>query len=313
MMLARQNELIDLQAQLAESARRSALIMEQTAILDEIDEELDRLPGFDTMRIGVYETTLPRLSERLEGRIIALSKSLRPYRYLDGGRLIEQSQSPERGQLLLALLRSRIDIRDLLMEADFTAADLSGAKLSQFHLEIPVPSVFEDMPGPMFQLLSRANFRGARIDYSRLRSVDLTMAIFDESRIWQTDFGGSWIQDGSFKNAIIDYTTFRKTNLMRARFDGARLSNVSFSGTNLRGASFRNAKLFEVDFTADSLGTAANVNEHDLCEASHFHRVRFPPRLLVAMARLKHCAEKLRKSGLLPDEISERNRGEAVH
>jgi hypothetical protein len=49
------------------------------------------------------------LSDDIIARIADLSLSLKPYRYLEGDSLSEKEISPERGQLLLTLIRTKLD------------------------------------------------------------------------------------------------------------------------------------------------------------------------------------------------------------
>lgn len=92
-----QVERLDQQNQLAEASRRAALINELTAILTEIDEELDSSDKADE-KMGDIENPSPGksatyisegvdLSKRLVWRIVALSRSLQPYRFLEGENL----------------------------------------------------------------------------------------------------------------------------------------------------------------------------------------------------------------------------------
>lgn len=153
-LVQQQNQYIIEQNVLQESARRSALVFELSSILDEIDEELDDA-GIEKgaiqtrgkndeagskpiegrpRRRDIDNPPLYRLSARLTGRIVALSRSLRPYRFLDdNGVLQEKSLSPERAQLLLSLMDSGIDMEEINHSAvTFNQADLRGADLSEF-------------------------------------------------------------------------------------------------------------------------------------------------------------------------------------
>jgi len=93
-----QNKRIEQQTFLQEAERRSSLVFLFNNVLDKIDQELKD-------QKGITDT----LSEPLIGRITALSKALKPYRYLDGDEIIEKPISPERGQLLISLIGCNLD------------------------------------------------------------------------------------------------------------------------------------------------------------------------------------------------------------
>lgn len=74
-LLHNQNFRLEQQTYLQEADRISSLIFLMGNLLDAIDEELKT----DIGRRGVGD-----LSPQIVGRVVALSKSLRPYRYLSG-------------------------------------------------------------------------------------------------------------------------------------------------------------------------------------------------------------------------------------
>ena len=92
-------------------------------IMDKVDEELTKDWNGDKKR---------NLSPQLIGRIAALSQSFRPYRFWQDSMLIEKPFSPERGQLLLALIKSELDTmtyKRIYDETTFDQAYLDGARL----------------------------------------------------------------------------------------------------------------------------------------------------------------------------------------
>lgn len=204
-LLESQNEKLDAQTgllnqqnMLAEASRRSALIFELTDILNELDEEIDLAeiettaaisaeldrgtmqrsdyknddtndsnlrPHHNRRSIGTPRK-LFRVSGRLTGRIVALSRALRPYTYLDSdGNEIPEPLSPERGQLLLSLVYSGVDMEDINHEVPwFYQADLEGANLSK-----------QDLTHTKLQgaNLKDADLSGAILEYVRLDNADL--------------------------------------------------------------------------------------------------------------------------------------------
>ena len=136
-LISRQNELIAQQNQLSEASRRAGLMYELTSILDKIDKEMDaanieraamnvkqrhtqEYKDEEHKRRANRRSIQPRdrekyqFSERLAGRIVALSRSLSPYRFLErDGQTTPRPLSPERGQLLLSLLETGADLEEL--------------------------------------------------------------------------------------------------------------------------------------------------------------------------------------------------------
>lgn len=203
--LSAQNRLLETQNQLSESTRRAALVQELSDILNEIDEELDE---FDRVRDS---TVLPRLTPRLEGRINALSRSLRPYQFLEeGGFLTETPISPERGQLVVSLLESGIDLSNIWRIGNFLYSDLNDAELAD-----------KDMSGAILfgSRFRRANLKNAILAGAQLHQVDFTDANlagtdFRQAQLFSTDFSGALLPEARL---------FDGANLISARFVGARV------------------------------------------------------------------------------------------
>src|SRR5688500_2721454 len=119
-LLEKQNELFEVQNKrveqqtfLAESNRRAALVFELSNILDKIYEELDSTVTFQRGNNNVVVSEMSgektKLTDKLEARIIGVSRSLKPYRYLDEeGELIPRPLSPERAQLFVSLASSNV-------------------------------------------------------------------------------------------------------------------------------------------------------------------------------------------------------------
>ncbi|HEY0016900.1 MAG TPA: pentapeptide repeat-containing protein [Longimicrobium sp.] len=273
--LTRQTELIDRQTELAESARRSALIFEQTAILDKIDEEMGSLTVADSGK--------PRLSLRLEGRIIALSRSLRPYRYLDGNKLTPIALSPERGQLLTALMNSQIDMSHVLTQANFQYSDLPGIRFRDFDL------------GQKMMVVSKMTVL-----------ADSTIILrADEISLAGSNFRSSLLEDGSFKLVRFEGADFRNASLNSVNFEEAKLTGASFSYATLIGVNFTDANLQHAVFEgARMINTTINLGRHNevrtlgarLCRASSIESSLISAVLLTEMATDSECAQKLRNN-----------------
>lgn len=212
-----QVDRLDQQNQLSEASRRAALINELTALLTEIDEEMDQFE----QRSGLQPKRAPRagegptfvrdgvpLTKRLVWRVVALSRSLKPYRFLDGSALSPSELSPERAQLLISLVASGIDMKDILRMGSFESSYLKGAELS---------NVF----------LSDAKISGSSFVNANLIQSNLSEAI---------------ARDADFSRAVLFNVDMTKADLQRSIFIGARmpephqLSDAKLNGANLDGA-----------------------------------------------------------------------------
>lgn len=209
-----QVDRLDSQNQLSEASRRSALINELTAILNEIDEEIDfagttdrELEETNDRKAGQGADFVPAgfvLSDRLIWRITALSRSLQPYKFLENERLSAKAYSPERAQLLVALVASGVELKDIWSRGIFDAAYLRGAEL---------PNI---------------NLRDIKLNYSTLEDANLIVS----------DLSNCWCREVKFDNSMLQLVNFTNAILNGSSFQNARLPDAHF---------FRNAKLDSVD------------------------------------------------------------------
>lgn len=264
----RANQLLDRQNFLLESDRRSALVYELSAILDEVDEELDateaRLAAspYQTVQgllehvskdlknkdgstaygainsdaaaqqvlaVHGYELYLPEdqdtaylqpaLSARLAGRIIAIDKAFRPYKYLDAdGNLIPSPTSPERGQLLISLIESGIHLEHIIQKGDFAFADLQGANIAS-----GIPSEFYLTPQLNLRSISLAS---AKVAQARFFHVDLTAAYFTNSDMTAATFERCRLHECDFRGALMQNTVFVDSNLTGTKLAAASVLNA---------------------------------------------------------------------------------------
>ncbi len=234
-LLTQQNELmrhqtkrLDQQTYLQEAERRGSLIFLMGNILDALNQEL----RYDLGTPGVRD-----LSPQLIGRIIALSNSLRPYRYLDGDSLIAHELSPERGHLLLSIISSEIDrgsLRRIYRSADFSSADLRNAVLSGEY--------FEGIN------LANANLNGATLDDANLSSANLSGAEMNEAIMPRAT-----LRDARFRQTQMRNVNLAFADLSRANFAGADLSRATLNGANLNGAHFNKTQLQKSNWTGATL------------------------------------------------------------
>ena len=221
LLLQSQNYRLDQQTYLQEADRRSSLIFLMGNLLDAMDRELKS----DVGQPGVRD-----LSPQIIGRVVALSKSLRPYRYLESDSLVARELSPERGQLLLSIVNSEIDnssLHRIFRFSDFSFADLKGAVLSGEYL--------------------------SGINLSR---ADLANATLDETDLSRADLSGADLSESVLARANLREARFRQSNLTNAYFESADLRQANFYEANMRHSNLAGAKLQQAHFTKADLSKA---------------------------------------------------------
>ncbi|MFN0037280.1 MAG: pentapeptide repeat-containing protein [Saprospiraceae bacterium] len=221
LLLQNQNFRLDQQTYLQEADRRSSLIFLMGNLLDAMDKELKS----DIGQPGVRD-----LSPQIIGRVVALSKSLKPYRFLENDSLVARELSPERGQLLLSIVNSQIDnssLRRIFQFADFSASDLKGAVLSGEYL--------------------------SGINLSR---ADLADATLDETDLSRADLSGADLSNAVLARANLRESRFRQSTLTKAYLESADLSQANLYGATMRGANLAGAKLQQTHFTNADLSGA---------------------------------------------------------
>lgn len=282
--VAEQTELLRQDVQLAEASRNAALAPQIVEIAADLGAAAaTAMAGFDSPTVNVLNPATD-LDRALILRIVTLSRSLRPYRFLDlGTRLndrfdglrvamaaqadrlpatyarmaaafgwtpprlaadvIDRPASPERGQLLDALLAG--GVRDLNL-LTFGGLDLAYAYLQAAEIGL-------------------VQFHHARLSYADLSGGWITEA----------DFGGATLVNARFRNAVILRSTFAPLDAARVRppfraadapfptfasgadFAGAVIRDSSFAGATLTAAVFDGALLAGVDMTGAELSAAS--------------------------------------------------------
>ena len=247
-LISEQNRLLNIQSNLVEGQRRASQIFELTSILDELGRErqnwlISRSPEQQSCyeqrlatgrhpnatnlrpppRSPLPKTPPGESSQRAKfcpnassftpsnatiGRISALSRSLRPYKYLAveaeepndetnaPQELVEDARSPERAQLLIALINADFDT-NLLNDSGvvFDYADLSGLPITDKKIQ--------------YKSLRNAYFEKADLSYSDFSGTDFSNAQFYSATIIGTEFKNAILPNPSaFQDAnfIGDYT-----------------------------------------------------------------------------------------------------------
>lgn len=230
-LILNQNVRLDQQVQLDEGNRRSSFVFLMSNVMDKIDEELKNAPSGSR-----------QLSEELIGRIAALSQALLPYRYLENDELTPGPLSPERGQLLFALVNSLLD--ETTYDKIFEKSNFSYAELKQ------------------------ANFSEAYLRNVNLEHAHFPDAVFTNANLEYAKLEGANLSDTHFENVF-----FGGAQLQQASLRGSEIVNVDFSNANLVGVDFRQARI-NGNFSAcllDGVRLDSAEIEFALLEDAHFH------------------------------------------
>ena len=224
-LLVRQNELIKEQSYLSEAARRSSLVFMMSNIMDKVDEELRREGVSDE---PYHESR--KLSDVTIGRIAALSQGMKPIKYLENGKLTDEAYSPERGQLLLSLVNSKLDTietyRKVFEGTLFDEIELRNAKLDN-------------------SFLSKINIKNANLAGINLQNTIANKIIISESNLNNADLKGVLMPESNFKGTDLSYAIMSDTNLKDSDFGNCNLSYAKMFKSNLAGSNFVGANLKE--------------------------------------------------------------------
>lgn len=218
-----QTEKLETQNNLLEADRRSSLVFLMNHILSSIDRELKNDVGIKGKR---------DLSVELIGNIIALSSRLKPYRYLDGDTLISKQISPERGQLLVALVESNLDsdsYNKIFKKAVFDYAELSDTRLSNANLE--------------GALLRNANLNNASLGNANLKFSNLENASLENASLSYTDLSAANLTKANLSKVFARNCKLIASELVFVNLKDSDLSSANLSGAFCIAANMENANL----------------------------------------------------------------------
>ena len=240
-LLQNQNVLIQRQMSLEEASRRSALVVLMSNIMDKVDDEIKEqrsdLLKKDVPKAAV-DTMKFSLSQSLIGQIAALSYSFKPYRFLDADTLIGKALSPERGHLLITLMRLPLDrqaFHKIYYASTFAEADLSEADLSEMHLRNID--------------LSRANLIGANLSRANLIEANLIGANLSRANLIEANLSRAYLMWADLIGA----------DLIGADLIKARLSEANLSEAHLIGANLSEANLSRAGLTINQLSKSKSL------------------------------------------------------
>jgi hypothetical protein len=215
-----QNKRIEQQTFLMEAGRRQHLIPFMLVLMKEIDKHVEGSRQRDGRIV---------LPTRIVSRIASLTKDLMPYRTFDSisGELSDNLTSPERGQLLLFLVSSNIDLPSLANIASFAASDLTGADLHDL-----------DLKG--------LDLAGATLWGANLRFTDLSGARLNGTNLWSSKLHGALL-----RGANLATSSLWVADLTDADMRDVDLTEAFLKGANFRGCDMRNAVLENVSSWQD--------------------------------------------------------------
>ncbi len=210
------------------------------------------------------------LSDTIFDRIAALSFAFKPYKYIIGDSLSRQESSPERGQLLQALILMNIDTGAFaqikrntafawadLRGVDLKGLDLSGINLAHANLESA------DMGGINLKEadLKEANLWGANLNRANLRNADLKRADLrwaqlNEANLTLANLSGANLSNAQLMKADLTDATAEWTQSVGTLFNEAILTSVDFVGTNFAKANLSAAEMSYTDLRRASLSNA---------------------------------------------------------
>jgi len=257
LQIQKQDKDLQRMAVLVEFVKKQNLEPLMRNILDDVGKELKRNPAST-----LQDTTI--------ARIAALSLFFKPYRYIDTDSLSEAVCSPERGQLLQALILLQIDSasfarikrKTLFAGADLRGADLKGLDLSGINLQ-EANLKNTDLTGANLSgaNLSGANLWGANLNQANLsnadlKKADLSWAKLNGATLTLANLNGATLTNAQLLLADLSAATVQFAQLAGALFNDANLTRVNFSSTNLTKVNLSRANLSDADLREINLSEA---------------------------------------------------------
>jgi len=208
-LLMNQNKFIENQNSLVEADRRSSLVFVMDNVLGDLNEELK------------YKSVNSKnnISNTLQARIVSLSRAMKPYQYIEDGKLTNEKTSSERGQLLYSLIKSDLgeqSLSDIFYAGDFEYSDLKGVSFG----------------------------RGVYLKYGKLNYSNLTNANMPAANLGNSELKNANMKKVNLSDADLKRARLMACNLKEAELSGANLTNANLSGADLSGADLSGAILW---------------------------------------------------------------------
>lgn len=239
-------EALNHEANLEQQKVKISLLLDLIGKLDSVKSRDPGHPGLDLMM----------------DRIAALSASLKVHKVWDMENKRYRSLSTERGLLLLALVKTRMDPASFkrikenvsffgadLANADFRGLDFSGIDLRNANLD------YANLQGINLNnaRLNGASLVGANLDQATLTGANLTGARLNWAKVNEADLQFAKIDSADLSNVTARKSKFNDgtiihTLLCNAVFIEADLRNCLLISTNLLNANFTKSVLTNADF-----------------------------------------------------------------
>lgn len=240
------------------NARQQAnlgLVME--SLFEQIQEEVKTQNG--------------KVSPKTIGEIARISQAFEPYAYFNEDSLSRQKLSPERGQLLLFLISSKMDtasFQQTISKTSFAGADLERAKLVGLDLS-GIDLMGANLKDAILNEvdlseseLRGANFWGAQLKRADLSGVDMRRADVRWADLEKAVLSHSNLDGSNFSNALM-----REVEMVGVKFQFGKLSGATLYNANLLKADFLKTNMVKVDF-ANAILSMANLQRTDLTDAN---------------------------------------------
>lgn len=237
LLIGSQNELLDFQnsrisqqTNLQEAERRSAIVYLFSNVLDKIDEELKQ-----RQLAGENRT----LSTELIARIASLTQALKPYKYLNNDTIISRAVSPEKGQLLSALINFNLEsvtYDSIFSKSNFRSLELENA------------------------FLKGANFRNLDLSNSIFYNCNLSNSHFKNTKLINVMLNRSDISNATFENCDLRLSEIKGVNAFKSWFLSCDYFKTDFSYSNLTEANFDSDHNFTLEFGTFIDNTDLNLN-----------------------------------------------------
>lgn len=282
-LLESQNKKVDVQNALIEGQRRSSLVLLMGNVLTDLSNEINRQKvGISADSLRELNSSGYSLSSPLIGRISSLGQGFLPYSLLLGGELTEGEFSPEKAQLLLAVVGSNLDsatLQSVFQRTSFSKSYLAEAKLDYVNLSRA------DLTSANFKeahlteatlnstTLIKADLSGSDLTGANLTLAFMDSAVINNASLSYADLFAANINGANLSESLLMFANLNVANLNHSKLTNAILYNTVMSGADLNHADFTRANLTKADLSsADFEGAIlydANLSLADLSEANN--------------------------------------------
>ncbi len=176
---------------------------------------------------------------------------------------------------------TRLD-RSVLIQADLSGADLTGATIFRPTIYTDLSSSLADAPRfaganltniRVMANLSGADFRGANLTNADLRPLEMrpgqgTLSTLMRNVLRSCDFSGATLRDANLNRAVLTFSRFVGADLRGGHLSDTDLSKTDFAGADLTGADLTRADLYGANLagikgfdTVKGLDSVANLDK----------------------------------------------------